>query len=166
MDLAIIYDSLTGNTKFLAEEIKKQIPRCFIEKVSNTTNINADIYFIGTPIIKGMCTEKIEKYFQTLENKKIFLFATAGYGGDLTYFNVIKNRIEKIIPKSNEIIGTFFCQGKMQESVKKRYLDLIKEHPDDKDLKVNLENFEEAKIHPNDNDIKNLMLEIKKINLK
>ena len=162
----IIYDSLTGNTEKLAKEIKKEYPKVTLEKVNSNMIENipeSDIYYIGTPIIKGMCTNKIKELLEKLENKKIFLFVTAGFGGSEEYFDRLKERIIGVIPKSNEILGTFFCQGKMRNQVKDRYIELIKENPNDKNLKVSLENFEQAKTHPDKIDIENLIKEIKKI---
>ncbi len=168
MKEAIIYDSLSGNTEELATAIKKEKPEIYFEKINNETKDkikDIKILYIGTPIIKGMCTDKIKELLESLENKKIFLFVTAGYGGSEEYFDNLKRRIESVIPKSNQIIGSFFCQGKMPESVKKRYVELIKEHPDDKNLQVSLENFEQAKTHPDATDKEKLIEEIKKISL-
>lgn len=162
----IVYDTLSGNTEELAKEIKKAKPSAKLEKITKeTVPTDNEIYYIGTPIIKGMCTDKIKKFLMSLENKKIFLFVTAGYGGNKDYYERLKERILEVIPPSNQIIGTFFCQGKMQESVKERYIKLIKEHPEDKQLEVNLTNFEQAKTHPDETDKKNLIEEIRKTNL-
>lgn len=162
----IIYDSLSGNTEKLAQEIKKEIPNAKLEKITaETVSEDNEIYYIGTPIIKGMCTEKIKNFLMSLENKKIFLFVTAGYGGSKEYYERLKKRILEVIPSSNQIIGTFFCQGKMQETVKEHYIKLIKEHPDDKQLEVSLANFEQAKTHPDKTDKKNLIEKIRKANL-
>lgn len=168
MKETIVYDSLSGNTKELAETIKKIKKEVSISKISDKLieeSKNSDVYYIGSPIIKGMCTEKIRKFLQGLQHKRIFLFVTAGYGGSKEYYETLEKRIRDIIPKSNEIIGTFFCQGKMSESIKNRYVELMKEHPEDKKLKVSLENYEKAKNHPNEEDKQNLIEEIKKINL-
>ena len=54
--------------------------------------------------------------------------------------------------QSNEIAGHFFCQGKMPEQVRKRYVKLLQEHPDDRQMKVSIENFDKAKGHPNEED--------------
>lgn len=168
MKEAIIYDSLSGNTEILAKTIKSEKPNILFEKINNKTKENLkniEIIYLGTPIIKGMCTEKIKELLESLKNKKIFLFVTAGYGISDEYYKNLRKRIVSIIPNSNEIIGSFFCQGKMPDAVKEKYISLIKEHPDDKNLKVSLENFEQAKTHPDENDKKRLLEEIKKINL-
>lgn len=168
MKEAIIYDSLSGNTESLAQTIKEQKKDIIYEKIKETTKEtikDINILYIGSPIIKGTCTKKIEDLLMSLENKKIFLFFTAGYGGSKEYYETLKNRILEYISKTNQILGVFFCQGKMNDTVKDRYVDLIKEHPDDRKLQVSLENFEQAKTHPNEKDKKHLIEEIRKINL-
>lgn len=43
----------------------------------------------------------------------------------------------------------------MPNTVKERYIKMIKENPEDSNLQVSLKNFEEALKHPNDEDIEN-----------
>ena len=167
MTEAIIYDSLSGNTETLAKEIKSIKKNAYYEKVNDKLIEELpeyDIYYIGSPIIKGMCTDKIKHILQKLENKKIFLFITTGYKGE-NYYESLTKRILEIIPKSNQILGAFFCQGKMQDAVKERYIKLIQEHPEDKNLKVSLENFEQAKTHPDQKDKKDLIEKIQELSL-
>lgn len=167
MTEAIIYDSLSGNTESLAKEIKSIKKNAYYEKINDKLIeelLEYDIYYIGSPIIKGMCTDKIKRLLQKIENKKIFLFITTGYKGE-DYYESLTRRILEIIPKSNQILGTFLCQGKMQDAVKERYIKLIQEHPEDKNLKVSLENFEQAKTHPDENDKKDLIEKIQELSL-
>lgn len=167
MTEAIIYDSLSGNTESLAKEIKSIMKNAYYEKINNKLIEELpeyDIYYIGSPIIKGMCTDKIKRLLQKIENKKIFLFITTGYKGE-DYYESLTRRILEIIPKSNQILGTFLCQGKMQDAVKERYIKLIQEHPEDKNLKVSIENFEQAKTHPDQKDKKDLIEKIQELSL-
>ena len=167
MTEAIIYDSLSGNTESLAKEIKSIKKNAYYEKIYDKLIEELpeyDIYYIGSPIIKGMCTDKIKRLLQKIENKKIFLFITTGYKGE-DYYESLTRRILEIIPKSNQILGISLCQGKMQDAVKKRYIKLIQEHPEDKNLKVSLENFEQAKTHPDENAKKDLIEKIQELSL-
>lgn len=167
MTEAIIYDSLSGNTESLAKEIKSIKKNAYYEKINNKLIEELpeyDIYYIGSPIIKGMCTDKIKRLLQKIENKKIFLFITTGYKGE-DYYESLTRRILEIIPKSNQILGIFLCQGKMQDAVKERYIKLIQEHPEDKNLKVSIENFEQAKTHPDQKDKKDLIEKIQELSL-
>ena len=154
MKIAIVYKSVTVNTKKIAEAIKIQIGlNDLLYFGEPKDNVNADIYFIGSWTDKGMCCKEIEDFIKKLDNKKIAYFGTAGFGGDNKYYNTIFNRIKNNISKTNNILGYFFCQGEMPIKVRERYVSLIKEHPDDKRLEVSIANFDKAVSHPDEKDI-------------
>ena len=164
MEKLVIFDSLTGNTKMLADKIynfykqkgesikiidvKKEDEEEIIKLVNKT-----DIIFAGSWTDKGDCSDRMKSIYEKILNKKIFVFATCGFGGDKTYYSKLLERVKKHIDKSNQIIGSFYCQGKMPNSTKERYISLNKANPEDKNLKVSLENFENALKHPNNNDL-------------
>ena len=111
MKIAIIYDSITGNTKKIAEEIKKEIDESNLVYFGEAEKeIEADLYIVGSWTDKG----------------------------------------------SNTILGYFYCQGKMPMSIRDRYVKLITENPEDKNIQVSIENFDEALLHPNYEDISNV----------
>ena len=156
MKIAIIYDSITGNTKKIAEAIKAECEDKDILFGDMQTNINeAELIFIGTWTDKGNCSEKVKEKLASIQNKKIAIFGTAGFGGSEEYFHTLYQRVKEFVPKTNEILGYFYCQGKMPLSVKDRYVKMITEHPEDKRLQVSLENFEEALSHPDQKDVEN-----------
>ena len=138
MEKLIIFDSLTGNTKMLADKIydfynKKgeEIKIIDVKKEDEEEILNAinksDIIYAGSWTDKGDCSDKMKSIYEKILNKKIFVFATCGFGGDKTYYSKLLERVEKHINKSNQIIGSFYCQGKMPLSVKERYISLIKQ---------------------------------------
>lgn len=154
MKIAIIYKSITGNTKMIAEAIKESLnSEDIIYSGEPKDNIDADIFIVGSWTDKGNCSTEIKSFLESLDNKKIAYFGTAGFGGQPEYYDTLFNRVKENIKDTNEILGYFFCQGKMPMSIRSRYEALIKEHPEDKNLKVNIENFDEALKHPNDKDI-------------
>lgn len=156
MKIAIIYKSITGNTKNIAEAIKSVIKKEELVYFGEPTdNINADLYIVGSWTDKGMCTKEIAEYLQKLNNTKIAYFGTAGFGGSTEYYQKLFDRIKANINDSNEILGAFFCQGKMPISVRERYVQMIQQHPDDKNLQVSIQNFDDALTHPDSNDIDN-----------
>ena len=157
MRIAIIYASLTGNTELIANKIRDYYKDKVVYLGKSTDNIlEADIYFIGSWTNKGDADENIKRFLKTIKNKKIGIFGTAGYGGDEKYFKTLFNRVSQVIDNSNKILGYFYCQGRMPLAVKERYIKLLTANPDDKNLKVSLENFNEAMNHPNADDFKNL----------
>ena len=156
MKIAIIYDSITGNTKKIAEAIKEACSEHEIIFGDMNTDINeADLVFVGTWTDKGNCSQKVKEKLEKINHKKIAIFGTAGFGGSEEYFENLYQRIKQSIPQTNEILGYFYCQGKMPLSVKDRYVKMITEHPEDKKLQVSLENFEKALTHPDAKDVGN-----------
>ncbi len=164
MKIAVIYSSITGNTKLLAETIKNEIKENIVYFGKPTDEeIDADIYFIGSWTNKGDASVDIINYLNKLKNKKIAYFATAGYGGSSEYYDTLFNRVKQYIDSSNTILGSFYCQGKMPIQVKERYVKMITEHPEDKNLEVSLKNFEDALTHPDKKDLENVKNWVNKI---
>lgn len=153
---SIVYSSKTGNTKLLAEEIKNmQIKdmECIYCGAPEKKAIEADIIFCGFWTDKGRCDDEIAKFLQQCEKKEVFLFGTAGFGGEEVYFNQILDRVKSYIKPSNQVIGTFMCQGKMPESVKARYEQMLLANPEDEKSKMLLDNYEKALSHPDKDDL-------------
>ena len=162
MKIAIIYASLTGNTKQLSEKIKET---CINEDITfygtpldaDIENItSADLIFVGSWTDKGNCCTSIKDFLKKLNNKSIAIFGTAGFGGSIEYFKKLEERMTLEIPESNQVLGAFYCQGKMPFSVRDRYSSMIKENPEDKNLLVSLKNFDEALSHPESKDLANV----------
>lgn len=156
MKIAIIYKSVTGNTKLLAEEIQKNLNNEVIYIGAPQEDIDADLYFIGSWTFKGECVKEIADYLKTIHNKKIAYFGTCGFGGSLSYYETIFKRVESNIDESNELLGYFICQGKMPLTVKQKYIEMIKANPEDKNLQVSIKNFDEALNHPDESDLREL----------
>ena len=157
MKIAIIYSSNTGNTKLIAETIKKELENEDIVYFGNPTEEipEADVYVIGSWTDKGNACNDIIEFIKKIKNKKIAYFGTAGYGANENYYEILFERVKKNIDFSNKILGYFYCQGKMPIQVRERYVRMITEHPEDKNLKVSIKNFDEALTHPDEIDIKN-----------
>ncbi len=157
MKVAIIYKSITGNTKLIAEEIKKELSSEEIVYFDEPKEaVEADVYFVGSWTDKGSCTPKIQNFLKSLANKKIAIFGTAGFGGSKEYYDIIFNNVKKNISESNEIIGYFYCQGKMPISIKEKYENMVKENPNNIKFKSIIDNFDNALNHPNEKDLRNV----------
>lgn len=162
MKYGIVLSSKTGNTAILAEKIKETLTayECSYFGGIDKAPSHMDIIFVGFWTDKGTCDEGIMNYLQQLENKKIFLFGTAGFGGEASYFEQILKRVEKNISKTNTIIGTFMCQGKMPIGIRKRYEIILQQNPEDKKMIQMIDNFDKALAHPNDSDLSHLCRKI------
>ncbi len=157
MTYAVIYASATGNTKMLAEEIRKRLGKkecvCFGTVEEAGTAAQADIIFTGFWTDKGECGEELGRFLEGLNGKKVFLFGTAGFGGSQSYFDQILERVKVHLAADNEVVGTYMCQGKMPQSVRKRYEGMLEQNPGDERIRGMIENFDRAMTHPDEADL-------------
>lgn len=159
MKLAIVYSSMTGNTKRLAEAIRDQVGQCYFGMPSDEA-LTADVIFIGFWAAKNSCGADIKVFIEKLSDKKIFLFGTAGYDNTKEYFDEILNSVKSYVAASNTMIGSYMCQGKVADAMQAKIKDTKPEMYES--IKDKLA---EAEFHPNEEDIKLLMAEVKQLNL-
>lgn len=81
---SIIFSSPTGNTRLLADAIHDALPEenCNYFGVCENADTQSDILFIGFWTDKGTADKATLDLLEKLKNKRIFLFGTAGFGGD------------------------------------------------------------------------------------
>ncbi len=154
MKIAIVYQSLTGNTKAVAEAIREAVSKQEIVWFGEPGEpVEADLYLVGSWTDKGLCHEGTAAYLKSLRGKKIGYFGTAGFGGSQEYYDMLFQRIKSLIDGSNRILGCYYCQGKMPQSVRQRYEKLSQENPEDAKAQASLENFDRALSHPDAQDL-------------
>lgn len=156
MKSAIVYKSVGGNTKLLADIIARQLHIKAQSLITSVDVEDVELVYVGFWTDKGECDEDVKRFLKGLHHQKIFLFGTAGFGGDNSYFQGILTRVQTYIDDTNEIVGTYMCQGKMPDSVKQRYLKMSLEKPHDEHIQQMIANFEEAVTHPDLQDLENL----------
>lgn len=110
---SIIFSSPTGNTRLLADAIRDALPEenCNYFGVCENADTQSDILFIGFWTDKGTADKATLDLLEKLKNKRIFLFGTAGFGGDEEYFKEILANTKKSINGSNITVGEYMCQG-------------------------------------------------------
>ena len=158
MTYAIVYSSRTGNTKRLAEAIHQALPHedCVYFGPMNDVALNAERLYIGFWTDKGTCDAATEAFMDKARDKEVFLFGTAGFGGDAAYFDQVLGRVEQNLNNSNRLVGTYMCQGKMPQSVRERYEKMRASTVHIPNLEELIENFDRALAHPNDGDLARL----------
>lgn len=161
MTYAIIYSSKTGNTELLADVIRQTLPEencVWYGPVSGAAGAsgNADMIFAGFWTDIGTCDEAMAGFLRGLAGKEVFLFGTAGFGQSEDYFSQILGKVGSHLDKSCHLAGTFMCQGKMPESVRRRYEGMLESGGDERKVKGLIENFDRALSHPDEGDEKRL----------
>lgn len=162
MKYAIVYSSQTGNTKFLAESIELLFEDKDYIKVETKEayKVQADFFFIGFWTYRGECDNDTKVFLQSLKNKEVFIFGTAGFGRSNVYYARIMKKTLKYIDKSVSLYGTFMCQGRMSSKVRKKYEDKEESFFSKLYSRYMLKNYEAALDHPNGEDVKRLYLAI------
>lgn len=155
-EYTVVYSSLTGNTARLAEQVKKAVPDglCVYAGGPDEKAAGADFIFAGFWTDKGSCDDSMAEFLRSLENKTVFLFGTAGFGGSEEYFSGILSRVEEYLDQSNTLAGSFMCQGKMPPAVRRRYESMAAENPEKG--KPLLDNYDKALAHPDRQDMEAL----------
>lgn len=163
---AILFSSRTGNTKILADAIRAALPEedcAFFGEVGSVAEIpEVKTVYLGFWTDKGNADEAALNVLKNLRNKNVFLFGTAGFGVEDAYFQRVLNNVKASMDESNTLAGEFMCQGKMQQTVRDRYVKM-KEQPDAApNLNQMIDNFDRALSHPDEADLEHLRQEILK----
>ena len=155
---SIIFSSLTGNTKKLADTIRAVLPAedCDYFGAPKAEELHSEILYIGFWTDKGNADSATLELLSKLRDKKIFLFGTAGFGVDTAYFDAILARVQAVPDGSNTVIGTYMCQGKMPPSVRARYEAMRTLPAPPENLDALIENFDRARSHPDADDLDRL----------
>ena len=91
---SILFSSLTGNTKKLADAIHETLPEdgCEYFGAIKTPVPSSELLYIGFWTDKGNADNETLTLLSTLKNRRIFLFGTAGFGGSDAYFKRFSDR--------------------------------------------------------------------------
>ena len=162
---SIIFSSLTGNTKLLADTIHEALQEetCDYFGEKGAEEPVSELLYIGFWTDKGNADKDTLELLSGLKNKMIFLFGTAGFGGSEEYFQKVLGNVRQAVDESNVIVGEYMCQGKMPQSVRERYVKMKEqpEHPANVDMLI--ENFDRALSHPDADDLERLKKAVLKI---
>lgn len=155
---SIIFSSATGNTKLLAQALHDALPReeCAYFGPWNREIPETPVVYVGFWTDKGNADPDSLALLKELRNKKVFLFGTAGFGESPAYFEKVLCAVRAGLDGSNQILGTFMCQGKMPQAVKDRYLRMKAQPEYPANIDALIANFDRALSHPDEADLERL----------
>lgn len=163
-DIAIAYNSKSGNTRTVAEALERaladggaqvsavQITPESVKRASVLTQA-VDTVLVGFWCDKGSCTDEVAKVMAGLSGKRVFLFGTAGFGGDDAYFERILSSVRAKLPEDAIYLGGAMCQGRMGGEVLARYEAMLADKPGDARIMAMIDNFHAAAHHPDEADL-------------
>jgi len=159
LEYMVLYQSETGNTKKLATEIFATLPGMAKDLIciDDQKNIpEAETYFVGFCVHHGTCSLEIGNFLSDLSNKNTALFGTCGIANCPEYFKSIENSVSIWLEDDNEYLGAFLCQGKMPLKIRQKFESMMtRQGCDEAKIRKQLQNFDEAMIHPTEDDVAN-----------
>ena len=155
----VMYTSKTGNTKQVAKEIFAALPGmskdiCDLEEKTGVKE--ADTYFVGFGVNCGTCDIDVMDALTSLHGKNIVLFGTCGMGSSEAYYQKIEHSIQAFVQDDCDYLGAFLCQGKMPMQVRCKYEDIMHQGIEPNTVKRMISNFDEALLHPDEEDMKHV----------
>lgn len=155
----VVYSSLTGNTKKVAEAVQSVIPNCDIFPIENLPANIDDYYFVsvGYWVDRGLPDAKSKKFIKSLKNMNVALFGTLGAYPDSPHALGCIRDSEAMLKKegsNNNVLGSFLCLGKIDPKL----IDYMGKfmgdtHPLTPERKARLL---EAQTHPDNKDLENV----------
>lgn len=150
MRIAVVYESQSGNTKALAEEIYNSLEGedkiiCDIEK--NPVPV-ADFYFIGFGIHNHNCSMRIANAMEEITSGGYALFMTSGLTPLDKYKNKIYKNLEVWLPENAEYVGMFMCQGKVTPAEGE---ELVSKNPESESIIIEM--LQKGLTHPDEKDL-------------
>lgn len=111
MKAVVIYYSLTGNTRKVAEAVATELG-AELKRVEDEVNLqDYDLVCIGTPVYCFSSAGKVRQFLQNLprlDNKKVAAFCTMAALGGRRTINFIRRAVEG---KGAAFLGGFSCPG-------------------------------------------------------
>ncbi|MDR1194934.1 MAG: flavodoxin family protein [Endomicrobium sp.] len=153
MRILVVYSSLTGNTKMIAESVYGKLQSVQKHEVgifpveSAPVSDGYDLIFSGFWADKGGADVKTKKYLEKIHNKMVALFFTLGAYPNSEHAENIFTRAKNSLPLSSPVLGHFKCMGKIDPKIleistkahgamtpeRAARIEEAKKHPDTKD---------------------------------
>lgn len=154
MKTLIVYSSMTGNTKLVAEAIATVFgEEAGLFPVESAPAADAyDLIAVGFWVDRGTADKKAQSYLEGIRGRKVALFGTLGAYPDSEHAAKSMENATKLLNGSNKLVETFICQGKVNPKLIEKFKELPAGHPHAMTPEREARHHEAAK-HPDTNDL-------------
>lgn len=163
MKVHVIYSSLSGCTKRLAEHIYEDLEtpnKAIFDLAQGQPDTDADVLLLGYWVDKGGPNEEMKKLMQTISGKYVGVFCTLAYFCDSNHGIDSLMKGAEMLKEKNTIIGTYVCNGALAPKLIKQFRqraagphsaspaseirwETFKDHPTEKECALGGERFAE-----------------------
>lgn len=142
MKVAVVYGSLSGNTKKLAEGVYNNLPSQFDKALFNEKDdFNLDEFdavVCGFWVDRSVAHKAMKEIISSLRNKKVFLLGTMGFFPDSDHGVDSMSNTIKLLDESCNLIGYFMCNGKVDMKLLERIAQMKAETIGEKAFKAHM----------------------------
>lgn len=158
MNCPIYYSSVTGNTKKLANYIRKSLKRQgHTVSFVNSTRCKQEIELSEVLILAFWCRrssmdDSSLRILAQCKGRKILAIGTMGGNVDGDYGRRVEENVRNVINQENECVGVCLCKGAIDLHRMKRRMLLPEDHP----RHVNEAKYQKSLLtqgHPNEADL-------------
>lgn len=155
MKTLVVYSSLSGNTKKVAEAISQVLPDCDLIPVEDAPSdlSKYGLTAVGWWAAKGAPDAKTRAWLKGIHDSRLAFFGTLGALPASDHAKDCMANIESLAmepARGNTVLGSWMCQGRIDPKVVEVMRKLAL--PIHQDLLKHPERFEEASRHPDESD--------------
>lgn len=150
----LVYSSITGNTRMVAEAIMRALPPdTIIQPVQNAPHPETSaLVIVGFWVHRGAPDPAAARYMHTICGRDVAFFGTLAAYPDSDHAHGVMANAESLLA-GNRILGSFLCQGKLAPNRLARRLsgeEADARHPMTEERRARLL---EAARHPDERDL-------------
>ena len=155
MKTLVVYSSLTGNTKKVAQAVAEVMPECTVVSVEEApaSPEGYDLVAVGYWVDKGMPDGRIRAWLEGVKNTRLVFFGTLGAWPDSDHARECMARGEAMAmepSRGNTVLGSWLCQGRIDPKVLEAMARMAGNvHPMTPERRARIE---EAAKHPDEED--------------
>ena len=155
MKLLVVYSSMTGNTRKVAEAIAGAVPGSVLLPVEVEPSPDGfDLVAAGYWVDKGMPDAQSRAWLEKAKGCRMALFGTLGAWPDSEHAKECMRRAAELVEspeRGNAVCGSWICQGRIDPHVIEAMQKMAPNvHPMTPERRARIE---EAAKHPDENDL-------------
>lgn len=152
MNVLVTYHTRTGNTKMIADAVAEAWKTEAIAIGEELNADAADVIAVGFWVDRGTANKEAAEFIKTLRGKKVAFFATLGADPKSQHaLDSLKNAAA-LLDGSNEVVGNFICQGKIDPKLIEAMAKFPQGHPHAMD-EARRARHKAASTHPDEKDV-------------
>ncbi len=128
MAIAVVYATMTGNTKQVADALAAAVG-VTAQNLADAPEVTADTVAVGYWVDKGLPNEDAAKFLRTLHGKRVFLFGTLGASPATPHAADCRKAARELVAADNTVIGEFLCQGAIAPALLAMFEKFPADHP-------------------------------------